>query len=88
MRLQKSEEAGRILRAAPIEINRKLGGNYTAGLVAHLSSFEELPDYFFDAAMPWSMSAMMSSRCSMPTDNRINSGVMPPARCWASESWE
>ena len=40
------------------------------------------------AASAWSRSARMSSMCSMPMERRMSSGVMPPARCCSSLSWE
>ena len=38
-------------------------------------------------AKAWSRSAMMSSLCSMPTEMRIVSEVMPALRCSASGNW-
>lgn len=38
-------------------------------------------------ASAWSMSARMSSMCSMPTLRRTRSGVMPPAACCSGLSW-
>jgi hypothetical protein len=36
----------------------------------------------------WSMSARMSSMCSIPTERRIKSGVTPVAFCSSTDSWE